>query len=82
MSAQGVAQLPVDLQDRRTFRPSVVPAPIDEVSSTDVLGRLGARWSRLDNIPFGATVEISHVLLATAGVFVVETVCTTLRIPP
>jgi len=73
MSAQGVAQLPVDLEARRTFRPSLVPAPVDGASTADVLGRLGPRWSRLDNIPFGATVEIGHVLLATAGVFVVET---------
>jgi hypothetical protein len=39
----------------------------------DVLGELGPRWTRIDRIPFGATVEIDHVLLSTAGVFVAQT---------
>ena len=56
---------------------SVHPLPVRprivEGHEPHILGRLGARWSCVDNVPFGATVEIGHVLLSTAGVFVVET---------
>ena len=49
-------------------RPRIVPGPEPEV-----LDGLGPRWTRIDRVPFGATVDIDHVLLSTAGVFVVET---------
>jgi len=46
---------------------------IGEGWSADALSRLGARWTRIDSVPFGSTVDIDHVLLSPAGVFVVET---------
>src|SRR5206468_2206085 len=36
----------------------------------DVLGPL---WTRIDHVPFGATVSIEHVLLATTGISVITT---------
>lgn len=41
--------------------------------STDVLARLGKRWSRIDSVPFGPTLDVDHVLVSPAGVFAVET---------
>jgi hypothetical protein len=46
---------------------------VGEDWSADVLARLGSRWTRIDSIPFGSTLDIDHVLLSTAGVFAVET---------
>ena len=40
----------------------------------DVLDRLGPAWIRVDHVPFGATVDIEHVLLSTEGLAVVTTV--------
>jgi hypothetical protein len=39
----------------------------------DVLDRLGPDWTRIDHVPFGATVDIEHVLLSTHGIAVVTT---------
>ena len=38
-----------------------------------VLDRLGPDWTRIDHVPFGATVDIEHVLLSTHGLAVVTT---------
>ena len=40
----------------------------------DVLDRLGPAWIRIDHVPFGATVDVEHVLLSTEGLAVVTTV--------
>lgn len=40
----------------------------------DVLDRLGPAWVRMDHVPFGATVDVEHVLLSTEGLAVVTTV--------
>ncbi len=34
---------------------------------------LGPLWTRVDHVPFGATVDIEHVLLAKTGISVVTT---------
>ena len=34
---------------------------------------LGPAWTRIDHVPFGATVDIEHVLLSEAGVVVFTT---------
>jgi hypothetical protein len=39
----------------------------------EVLDRLGPDWTRIDHVPFGATVDIEHVLLSTHGLAVVTT---------
>jgi len=39
----------------------------------DVLDRLGPAWTRIGHVPFGAAVDIEHVLLSDAGVAVVTT---------
>ena len=40
----------------------------------DVLDRLGPDWTRIDRVPFGATVDIEHVLLSQHGLAVVTTI--------
>ncbi len=65
MGSLAVAQLSVH---PLPVRPRIVDGP-----EPHILRRFGPQWSCLDNVPFGATVEIGHVLLSTAGVFVVET---------
>lgn len=37
------------------------------------LDDLGPRWTRVDHVPFGTTVDIEHVLLAPTGISVVTT---------
>ena len=37
------------------------------------LDALGPQWTRVDHVPFGATVDIEHVLLARTGISVVTT---------
>jgi hypothetical protein len=37
------------------------------------LDALGPLWTRVDHVPFGATVDIEHVLLARTGISVVTT---------
>ncbi len=39
----------------------------------EVLDRLGPDWTRIDRVPFGATVDIEHVLLSPYGLAVVTT---------
>ena len=39
----------------------------------EVLDRLGPAWTRIDRVPFGATVDIEHVLLSPFGLAVVTT---------
>ena len=39
----------------------------------EVLDRLGPAWARVDHVPFGATVDVEHVLLSTDGIAVVTT---------
>jgi hypothetical protein len=39
----------------------------------EVLDRLGPDWIRIDRVPFGATVDIEHVLLSPYGLAVVTT---------
>jgi hypothetical protein len=39
----------------------------------EVLDRLGPDWTRIDHVPFGATVDVEHVLLSTHGLAVVTT---------
>ncbi len=40
----------------------------------DVLDRLGPDWTRIDHVPFGATVDVEHVLLSSLGLAVVTTI--------
>src|SRR2546427_387117 len=40
----------------------------------EVLDRLGPAWTRVDRVPFGATVDIEHVLLSSDGIAVVTTI--------
>ena len=40
----------------------------------EVLDRLGPDWARIEHVPFGATVDVEHVLLSTHGLAVVTTV--------
>lgn len=40
----------------------------------EVLDRLGPDWTRIDRVPFGATVEVEHVLLSQHGLAVVTTI--------
>jgi hypothetical protein len=39
----------------------------------EVLDRLGPAWTRIDHVPFGATVDVEHVLLSPFGLAVVTT---------
>jgi hypothetical protein len=39
----------------------------------EVLDRLGPAWTRIDHVPFGATVDVDHVLLSQFGLAVVTT---------
>jgi hypothetical protein len=39
----------------------------------EFLDRLGPDWIRIDHVPFGATVDVEHVLLSTHGLAVVTT---------
>ena len=39
----------------------------------EVLDRLGPDWTRIDHVPFGATVDVEHVLLSPLGLAVVTT---------
>jgi hypothetical protein len=39
----------------------------------DLLAGLGPSWTRIDHVPFGATVDVEHVLVGEAGVVVVTT---------
>jgi hypothetical protein len=39
----------------------------------EVLDRLGPDWTRVDHVPFGATVDVEHVLLSTHGLAVITT---------
>jgi hypothetical protein len=44
-----------------------------DVPRVETLEGLDRRWTRIDGIPFGATVDIEHVLLSTSGLAVVTT---------
>jgi hypothetical protein len=39
-----------------------------------VLDRLGPRWTRVDHVPFGTSVDVEHVLLSTSTIAVVTRV--------
>jgi hypothetical protein len=39
----------------------------------EVLDRLGPDWTRIEHVPFGATVDVEHVLLSSHGLAVVTT---------
>ena len=39
----------------------------------EVLDQLGPAWTRVDRVPFGATVDVEHVLLSSDGIAVVTT---------
>jgi hypothetical protein len=47
--------------------PTRAPAPVP----VDLLAGVGPAWTRVDHVPFGATVDVEHVLLSEAGVVVV-----------
>jgi len=47
--------------------------PAQELVDEHPLDALGPRWTRVDHVPFGATVDIEHVLLARTGISVVTT---------
>jgi hypothetical protein len=49
----------------------VLPAWSPELP--EVLDRLGPGWIRVDHVPFGATVDVEHVLLSPLGLAVVTT---------
>jgi hypothetical protein len=57
---------------------AVLPPPVVANLPT-VLDRLGPSWTRLDHLPFGAAVDVEHVLLSTSGVAVVTTPATVPR---
>ena len=40
----------------------------------EVLDRLGPDWTRIDRVPFGATVDIEHVLVSQHGLAVITTI--------
>jgi len=73
MSASTVAST-LPLVASRRMRIVAGPEP-------DVFADLGARWTRIDRVPFGSAVEIDHVLLSTAGVFVATAVDATTELP-
>jgi hypothetical protein len=39
----------------------------------EVLDRLGPDWTRIDRVPFGATVDVEHVLVSPHGLAVITT---------
>ena len=43
------------------------PAAVDRPELPEVLDRLGPDWTRIDHVPFGATVDVEHVLLSSLG---------------
>jgi len=51
----------------------VLQPPIGQRVEDHPLDALGPRWTRVDHVPFGATVDIEHVLLARTGISVVTT---------
>jgi hypothetical protein len=51
---------------------AVLPAPSLHVDDL-LLSGLGPSWTRIDHVPFGATVDVEQVLLATSGIAVVTT---------
>ena len=51
----------------------VLHLPTRELVDERPLEALGPLWTRIDHVPFGATVDIEHVLLAKTGVSVVST---------
>ncbi|HEY3673542.1 MAG TPA: hypothetical protein VGN51_21580 [Acidimicrobiia bacterium] len=51
----------------------VLPPPTRERVDDHFLDALGPFWTRVDHVPFGATVDIEHVLLACTGISVVTT---------
>jgi hypothetical protein len=72
MSSPAVALVLVEVLPGR---PPVVDVDVDDRGRTvDVLRGLDARWTRVDHVPFGSTVDIDHVLLSAAGVFVATVV--------
>jgi hypothetical protein len=50
---------------------AVLPSWAPELA--DVLDRLGPTWARVDHVPFGATVDVEHVLVSPIGLAVVTT---------
>jgi hypothetical protein len=50
---------------------AVLPSWVPELA--EVLDRLGPDWTRIDHVPFGATVDVEHVLLSPFGLAVVTT---------
>ena len=51
----------------------VLQPPTRERVDEHPLDALGPMWTRIDHVPFGATVDLEHVLLARTGVSVVTT---------
>jgi len=51
----------------------MLQSPAREDVDDHPLAALGPRWTRVDHVPFGATVDIEHVLLARTGISVVTT---------
>ena len=49
----------------------VLHPPARERVDDHPLDALGPLWTRVDHVPFGATVDIEHVLLAPTGISVV-----------
>jgi hypothetical protein len=49
----------------------VLQPPAPKPVGVDPLVGLGPAWTRLDHVPFGATVDIEHVIISEAGVAVV-----------
>jgi hypothetical protein len=57
---------------------AVLPVWVSDPGA-DRLAGLGRRWTCVDGVPFGATVDVEHVLLSTAGLAVVTTAA---AVPP
>ncbi len=51
----------------------VLHPPARERVGDHVLDALGPLWTRVDHVPFGATVDIEHVLLGPSGISVITT---------
>jgi hypothetical protein len=51
---------------------AVVPVWAPE-ARTESLPGLDRRWTRIDRVPFGATVDVEHVVLSTSGLAAVTT---------
>jgi hypothetical protein len=49
----------------------VLPSPARQPVPADLLAGLGPAWTRIDHVPFGATVDVEHVLVSEVGVVVV-----------